>query len=88
MYFLSIKSGVAREASFAPKLTIPAINSNCVLQLVFIYLSKTYNTILYATVDKCLKIEPFLLNSLKLIFQSNDNARYRLILCSNYNHKR
>jgi len=39
-------------------------------------------------VDKCFRSEPFLLNSLKLTFQSNDNVRNLLILCSNYKNKR
>jgi len=38
-------------------------------------------------VDKCFKSDPFLLNSLKLTFQSNDNVRILLILWLKYTNK-
>ena len=51
-------------------------------QLFFLYLGETYNRTLNTIVVKCFKSEPFLLNSFKLTFQSNDNARNLLILYS------
>jgi len=45
------------------------------LQLFFLYLGETYNRTLNTIVVKCFKSEPFLSNSFKLTFQSNDNAR-------------
>jgi len=53
-----------------------------VLQLFFLYLDETYNRTLNTIVVKCFKSEPFLLNSFKLTFQPNDNARNLLILYS------
>jgi len=61
-----------------------------VLQLVFLYFGKTHNHILNSNtiVDKSFKSEPFLLNTLKLTFQCNNNARNLLTLCSTCCNKR
>jgi len=44
-------------------------------QMLFFHLGVSYNHILNSIiVDACFKFDPFLLISLKLTFQSNDNA--------------
>jgi len=62
--FFAKKCGFAKEASFYPKTTISAINLKLSeltsLQLVFIYLNKTYNHISNTIVDTYFNSDPFL----------------------------
>jgi len=65
---------VGHDAVFSGPQSFSTINSKLRIT-TFLYLGETYNRTLNTTVVKCFKSEPFLLNSFKLTFQSNDNAR-------------
>ena len=71
---------VGHDAVFSGPQSFSTVNSisttNSKLRVTtFLSLSgETYNRTLNIIVVKCFKSEPFLLNSFKLTFQSNDNA--------------